>query len=98
MYLPQRPTYYVKDGNRRAVYYTVDARQLSEKGWVVEGKQIQEPITEEVATEEPIAEPEDINNMTKAELVDYAKRNNISIDTWASKAVIFETICNAENG
>jgi hypothetical protein len=36
MHLQNRPTYFVKDGNRKAVYYTVDARELTEAGWVAE--------------------------------------------------------------
>jgi len=37
MHLKNRPTYFTKDGIRKPVYYTVDARQLVEDGWVEEG-------------------------------------------------------------
>lgn len=33
MYLRGYPKYYVKDGKRRPVYYTADARDLTAKGW-----------------------------------------------------------------
>jgi hypothetical protein len=36
MHLKNRPVYFVKDGNRRAVYYSVDARELAQDGWVIE--------------------------------------------------------------
>jgi hypothetical protein len=36
MHLKNRPVYFVKDGNRRAVYYSVDARELAEGGWEIE--------------------------------------------------------------
>ena len=33
MHLPGYPVYYVKDGKRRAVYYTAEARDLKAMGW-----------------------------------------------------------------
>lgn len=33
MHLHGYPKYYVKDGKRRAVYYTADARDLTASGW-----------------------------------------------------------------
>lgn len=36
MYVRGFPKYYVKDGKRRAVYYSVEARDLTALGWVPE--------------------------------------------------------------
>lgn len=36
--LEKRPTYFVKDGDRRAAYYTITARELRAEGYVEEGE------------------------------------------------------------
>lgn len=36
MYVRGFPKYYVKDGERRAVYYTAEVRDLTSLGWVAE--------------------------------------------------------------
>lgn len=41
MHLKKLPTYFVKDGVRRAAYYTIQARELRAAGYVVEGEQIE---------------------------------------------------------
>lgn len=38
MYVRGFPEYYVKDGERRAVYYSVEARDLKSLGWTLETK------------------------------------------------------------
>lgn len=39
MHLPELPTIFVKNGEERKVYFTVQARELSEMGWVEKGKE-----------------------------------------------------------
>lgn len=107
MHLEKRPTYFVKNGVRKPVYYTVDARQLAEAGWVPEEnkpnpiKPIDEPVA--VAINEPIdkqQEPDSeseesaakLSDMTKVELVEFAKERNIQIDPYALKSTVLETI------
>ena len=101
MHLQNRPTYFVKDGNRKAVYYTVDARELTEDGWVVEQdatvaspkpkaaqpKPVQpvQPVTELTEASEP-----DLDGMTRAGLVEFAEANGIEFKSNASKADILE--------
>lgn len=96
MHLKNRPVYFVKDGQRLAVYYTVDARQLTEEGWTIEQ---QEKPAEEVtvtelsevfAEEEEADEEESLDEMTRAELIDFAAANDIEIKSSASKAEILE--------
>lgn len=104
MHLAKRPTYFVKNGIRKAVYYTVDARQLAETGWVPEGGEPEsvkvDKIPVQVTTPEPQPETEvkpeasaiDLTAMTKVELVGFAKEQNIEIDPYALKSTILETI------
>lgn len=65
MHLNKRPTWFVKNGIRKPVYYTVDARQLVQAGWTPEGDQqvaTAEPTKSVAATSEPapIASPEPV--------------------------------------
>ena len=53
MHLKNRPTYFVKDGNRRAVYYSVDARELAGAGWLVEQEAVVTPATAKAAQPKP---------------------------------------------
>ena len=52
MHLKNYPTYFIKDGKRRAVYHTVAARELTEAGWVAEGTVVV-PSKENEAPQEP---------------------------------------------
>lgn len=69
MHLPELPTIFVKNGEERKVFFTVQARELAEMGWVEKGKEkpapkkatkkaapAPEPVVEEAAPEEPVAE------------------------------------------
>lgn len=101
MHLKNRPVYFVKDGDRRAVYYSVDARELTEAGWVIEqdvvavapkAKVVQpKPVNVEAPVTEPAeaAEP-DLDGMTRAELVEFAEANDIEFKSNAPKADILE--------
>lgn len=114
MHLKNRPTYFVKDGKRKAVFYTVNARELTEAGWVPEEEApvvaVQEvevtKETEPVKVEEPIVEPApteeaataNLDDMTRAELVEFAEANNIEFKSYASKADILEACKGFVNG
>ena len=43
-HLKKLPTYFIKDGVRKAAYYTVQARELLAKGFVEEGAEPNQPI------------------------------------------------------
>jgi hypothetical protein len=104
MHLQNRPTYFVKDGNRRAVYYSVDARELAEAGWAVEQAVVATPEAVKTTKAEPVkVEPQeskvtetiesdepDLDGMTRAELVEFAEANEIEFKSNASKADILE--------
>lgn len=101
MHLKKYPTYFVKDGIRKAVYYTVDARQLSERGWIEESVKSAEPV-KVTGVPIPITKPEpievapeveedvDLDEMTRAELMTFAEKNDIEFKSYASKAEILE--------
>ena len=88
-HLNKRPTFFVKGDKRRTAYYTIQARELLEAGYVEEGdkaiaaKPIErlpeivneagaEPFDSTESLTEPMAEDEDLDSMTKAELLDWA--------------------------
>lgn len=88
-HLRKLPTYFVKGDERRAAYYTIQARELRAKGFVEEGERVEvrKPIERqpEIVVEaggtaydsteslqEPQAEDDDLDGMTKAELLDWA--------------------------
>lgn len=62
MHLRDYPHYYTKDGKRRAVYYTAEARDLKATGWVrEEPKPAKPPVAEKpIPTQEPAKKPEPI--------------------------------------
>lgn len=43
MHLPELPTIFVKNGEERKVFFTVQARELTEMGWVEKGKETPAP-------------------------------------------------------
>lgn len=87
-HLAKLPTYFVKGDDRRAAYYTIQARELREAGYMEEGEKAepvkliekrQPEIVNEVGAEpfdstESLTEPlgETLDEMTKAELLDWA--------------------------
>lgn len=60
MHLPELPTVFVKGGEERKAFFTVQARELLASGWVVKGseKKVEEPAPE--VKEEPVAEAEEV--------------------------------------
>lgn len=104
MHLRKLPTWFVKDGKRRTAYYTVQARELRAEGYVEEGAKAepfkpverQPEIVNEVGAEpfdstESLTEPmsESLEEMTKAELLDWAMDQGYDLKNALPKAEIF---------
>ena len=103
-HLDKLPTYFVKDGERRAAYYTIQARELRDAGYVEEGEKAvaakpidrlpeivnevgAEPFDSTESLTEPVAET--LEEMTKAELLDWALEKGHDLKNNAPKAEIF---------
>ena len=103
-HLKKLPTYFVKGDERRAAYYTIQARELRAAGYAEEGEKAvaakpverQPEIVVEVGAEpydstesltEPIAET--LEEMTKAELLDWALEHGVDLPNNDKKAEIF---------
>jgi hypothetical protein len=106
-HLKKLPTWFVKDGERRAAYWTVQARELRNEGWVEEGEkaEVRKPIEKQPeivveagttaydstdALQEPQAEENDLDGMTKAELLDWALERGHDLPNNDLKAEILE--------
>jgi len=105
-HLKKLPTYFVKDGERRrAAYYTIQARELRNLGYVEEGEKAvaakpierlpeivnevgAEPFDSTESLTEPMAEENDLDSMTKAELLDYALERGVDLPNNDLKAEI----------
>jgi hypothetical protein len=101
MHLPGYPVYYVKDGKRRAVYYTAEARDLKAMGWKLEeapkapeAKPTPKPevIKPEVVIEDAaeLGELPDFEFMTRTELLKYAMDRGVDLPNNALKAELVE--------
>lgn len=107
-HLEKLPTYFVKGDERRAAYYTVQARELREAGYVEEGEKAApapapKPMPEVVVEAGADAfeleaklgvEEKDLDAMTKAELMYYAEEHGIECKPAMSKAEILK-LCKA---
>lgn len=88
-HLDKLPTWFVKGDERRAAYYTIQAREFRAEGFVEEGEKAvaakpmerlpeivnevgSEPYDSTESLTEPMAEEDDLDSMTKAELLDWA--------------------------
>ena len=49
MHLPELPTIFVKNGEERKAYFTVQARELMEMGWVQKGTEKPSPAPAKTA-------------------------------------------------
>jgi hypothetical protein len=56
MHLPNLPTIYTKNGEERKVFFTVQARELAEMGWVEKGTEA--PAAEKPAPQKSAKKPE----------------------------------------
>lgn len=115
MHLKKLPTYYVKGDDRRAAYYTIQARELIADGYVEEGVEAGSPEATAIKTPEPLERQPEIvveagadafdstdsltepmaaenalEEMTKAELLDYAMEHGHDLKNALPKAEIFK--------
>ena len=98
MHLKPYPQYFVKDSERRAVFFTSEARDLRAMGWAPEKEAKQpatsapKPIAEAVATEpaESTEKTPDFELMTKTELLSYAMERGVDLKNNAPKAELIE--------
>ena len=105
-HLDKLPTYFVKGDERRAAYYTIQARELRAEGFVEEGEKAiakkplerQPEILVEVGAtaydsveslQEPMGEENKLEDMTKAELLDWALEKGHDLKNASPKAEIF---------
>jgi len=104
-HLKKLPTYFIKEGERRrAAYYTIQARELRAAGYTEEGEKAvayksverQPEIVVEAGAEpydstESLTEPmaESLEEMTKAELLDWALDRGHDLPNNDKKAEIF---------
>jgi hypothetical protein len=65
--LEKRPTYFVKDGDRRAAYYTITARELKDQGYVEEGEKAVPANLDKPLPEIPVVAGGDAFEATEAE-------------------------------
>ena len=104
-HLDKLPTWFVKGDERRAAYYTIQARELRAEGFIEEGEKAapapqskpQPEIVNEVGAEpydstESLTEPvaESLEEMTKAELLDWALEHGVDLPNNDRKADIFK--------
>ena len=104
-HLDKLPTWFVKGDERLAAYYTIQAREFAAAGYVEEGKKAapapqpkpQPEIVNEVGAEpydstESLTEPvaESLEEMTKAELLDWALEHGVDLPNNDRKAEIFK--------
>ena len=103
-HLDKLPTWFVRGDERRAAYYTIQARELRQQGWMEEGEKAapakpmerQPEIVNEVGAEpfdstESLTEPmaESLEEMTKAELLEWALDHGVDLPNNDRKAEIF---------
>lgn len=104
-HLAKLPTYFVKGEERRAAYYTIQARELIAEGFVEEGEKaeaapVSKPVpeilveagvdafdTDSIKAEEA---DDDLEFMTKAELLDFAMEHGVDLKNNLPKAEILE--------
>jgi len=111
-HLRKRPTYFVKDGVRREAFFTIQARELREQGFVEEGAELPKPPVVEKKLPEVAVEVggdafdfetavevvgETLDDMTKVELVEYAEEHGLEFKPNQPKAEILQ-ICKDHEG
>lgn len=103
-HLAKLPTYFVKGDDRRAAYYTIQARELLEAGYIEEGEKAKpapapKPVPEVVVEAGFDAfdmetklevEEENLDEMTKAELLDYAMERGHDLKNALPKSEILK--------
>ncbi len=85
---------YRKKRGHRQPYTLVEITGISADG-TAPAKKAAAPVAAEEPAEEKAEKKPSLKSMKKAELIDFAKENNIEIDEKATKPVILEAIENA---
>ena len=115
MHLRKLPTWFVKGDQRRAAYYTIQARELRAAGFVEEGEKAvaKKPIERQPeiiveaggtaydsteSLQEPQSDGETLEEMTKAELLDWALDRGHDLKNAAPKSEIFASCKEIEAG
>lgn len=81
MHLDRLPTLFVKDGEERKVYFTIQARELSEDGWIEKAPSSKLPI-KTVANKTESVKPVSGKTETFEEIKSAAKaKSELIIDT-----------------
>jgi hypothetical protein len=103
-HLKKQPTWFVKNGERRKAFFTVEARELITNGWKEEGAKAEpappsKPLPEILVEAGTDAFDDDsvkdsigemLEEMTKAELIEWAAENgSTDINPYSTKSVIF---------
>jgi hypothetical protein len=110
-HLEKLPTYFIKDGVRRAAYYTIQASELKDAGFVEESsvakpappapKVPEQPVVaggdafEYLMTDEYV---ENLDSMTKAELLEWAYDHGHDLKNALPKAEILQACKKIEEG
>lgn len=111
-HLDKLPTWFVKDGDRQPAYYTVDARELRAAGYKEEGQRaVPAPASKpqpEILVEAgqdafdndstKSSDGECLEEMTKAELLDWAFDQGSELKGSLPKAEIFKLCKEIEEG
>lgn len=111
-HLKRLPTYFIKGDERRAAYYTVDAQELIAAGFIEEGEKAEAapqpgPLPEILVEAGQDAYDDDsikgtdgetLEEMTKAELLDYALEHGHDLKNTLPKAEIFKICKEIEEG
>jgi hypothetical protein len=110
-HLKKLPTYFVKDGVRRAAYYTIQAREFRAAGFVEEGAPAEAAPVAPKVPEQPVVAGGDgfedlmadqlkteLDSMTKAELLEWAEDLGYDLKNALPKAEILAMCKHIENG
>ena len=105
-HLSKLPTWFVKGKERRAAYFTIQAREFREMGFEAESEvEVRKPIEKQPeilveagttaydstdAPQEPLAEDGDLDKMTKAELIEWAADQGKNLNSFLLKAEILK--------
>ena len=105
-HLSKLPTWFVKGKERRAAYFTIQAREFREMGFEAESEvEVRKPIEKQPeilveagttaydstdAPQEPLAEDGDLDKMTKAELIEWAADQGKDLNSFLLKAEILK--------
>jgi hypothetical protein len=105
-HLSKLPTWFVKGKERRAAYFTIQAREFLQMGFEAESEvTVRKPIEKQPeilveagttaydstdAPQETLAEDGDLDRMTKAELVEWAADQGEDLNSFLLKAEILK--------